>query len=94
MCQMVVQTNTKTFTTFKQWCFHEFDFGVLCEWIFFATSHGKSPCDGLGGTTKRLTTRASLQRTIDNQITCAEEMFNFCADEIEGISFHLSPRMK
>ena len=28
----------------------------------FATSHGKGPCDGIGGTVKRLATRASLQR--------------------------------
>ena len=34
---------------FQTVCHHEEDFGVPCEWIFFATSHGKSPCDGLGG---------------------------------------------
>ena len=38
------------------------------EWHFFATSHGKSPCDGIGGTTKRLAARASLQSAADNQI--------------------------
>ena len=73
---------------FQMVCYHENDFSVPCEWIFFATSHGKSPCDGLGGTAKRLTTRASLQRTIDNQITCAQEMFDFCVNEIKGISFY------
>ena len=54
-------------------------------WPFFATSHGKSPCDGLGGTIKRLTARASLQRPKDNQILSAEEMFKFCEAEIDGI---------
>jgi hypothetical protein len=29
------------------------DFGVDIEWHFFATSHGKSVCDGIGGTIKR-----------------------------------------
>ena len=58
-----------------------------CEWNFFATSHGKSPCDGIGGTVKRLTTRASLQRPISNQILTAEKMFDFCKTEIEGIEF-------
>jgi hypothetical protein len=31
-------------------------FGVLAEWHFFATSHGKRACDDLGGTRKRLAT--------------------------------------
>ena len=35
---------------------------------FLATSHGKGPCDGIGGTVKRLATKASLQRTLDCQI--------------------------
>ena len=73
---------------FQTVCHHdEVDFHVPCEWVFFATSHGKSPCDGLGGTTKRLTTRASLQRPIENQITSAKEMYEFCVSEIKGIVF-------
>lgn len=43
---------------------HQRDFGVPAEWHFFATAHGKGPSDGLGGTLKRLATRASLQGTI------------------------------
>ena len=31
---------------------HEEDFRVPCEWVFFTTSHAKSPFDGLGGITK------------------------------------------
>ena len=38
------------------------DFEVKCEWHFFATSHGKSACDGIGGVVKRITAKASLQR--------------------------------
>ncbi|KAG1714604.1 Endochitinase [Nymphon striatum] len=34
----------------------------------FATSHGKSPCDGIGGTVKRLTAQASLKRTVTGHI--------------------------
>lgn len=41
-------------------CSHEKDFnGIKAEWHFFATSHGKSPCDGIGGTVKRLVSKAS-----------------------------------
>ena len=78
----------KNVYNFQTICFHESDFGIPCEWIFFATSHGKSPCDGLGGTTKRLTTSASLQHTIDNRIMCAKEMFMFCSSEITGINYY------
>ena len=67
-------------------CLHSNDFSVSCTWSFFATSHGKSPCDGLGGTIKRLAARASLQRPIDNQILSAIEMFKFCEKEIDGIT--------
>jgi len=32
--------------------FHKSDFGLDATWSFFATSHGKSPCDGIGGVVK------------------------------------------
>ena len=59
---------------FVNLCHHFDDFSMHCEWNFFATSHGKSPCDGIGGTVKRLTTRASLQRPISNQILTAAKL--------------------
>ena len=43
---------------------HENNFGVPAEWHFLATSHGKGPYDGIGGTIKRLAARARLQRTL------------------------------
>ena len=33
---------------------------------FFATSHGKNACDGVGGTIKRLAAHASLQCRSDS----------------------------
>jgi hypothetical protein len=41
---------------------HIEEFGVPAEWHFFVTSHGKSACDGVGVTLKRLAAKASLQR--------------------------------
>ena len=38
------------------------------EWIFFATSHGKSPCDGVGGFVKRYVAKRSLQKLLHDQI--------------------------
>ena len=55
-------------------CHHEDDFGLAAEWNFFATSHGKSACDGIGGTVKRLVTRASLQRPYNDQILTSDAM--------------------
>jgi hypothetical protein len=68
-------------------CHHKQDFGVNCTWSFFATSHGKSPCDGIGGTVERLTANASLYRTSKNQILTTPAMLEFCENEIKGIHF-------
>lgn len=53
----------KNYKNFANIDYHEDDFGIPAEWHFFATSHGKSPCDGVGGTVKRIAARASLQAT-------------------------------
>ena len=58
----------KNYENFANLIFHVQDFGITAEWNFFATSHRKNSCDGVGGTVKRLATRASLQRPLDNQI--------------------------
>lgn len=50
--------------------------GFEAEWHFFATYHGKSPCDALGGTIKRMATRASL-RNVKDQILSAKDLFEF-----------------
>jgi hypothetical protein len=75
----------KNYTNFINLCLHEKDFNVKCDWSFFATSHGKSPCDGLGGTLKQLTARASLQRTHSPPILTAKQVFEYCKEEIKGI---------
>ena len=54
------------------------DFGLECEWHFFATSHRKGSCDGIGGTVKRSVAKASLHSVYQQQILTAEEMFDYC----------------
>ena len=49
----------KNFNYFANLCHHEVDLGTKAEWHFFATSHGKGPCDGVGGTIKRAAAHAS-----------------------------------
>ncbi len=56
----------KNYKNFLNLTFHKEDFGIDADWTFFASSHGKSPCDGIGGTVKRLVARASLQRPVSD----------------------------
>ena len=42
----------KNYKTFINLCHHQQDFNMDAEWIFFATTHGKSPCDGVVGLLK------------------------------------------
>ena len=78
----------RNYKNFLNFCFHHYYFLLSADWTFFATSHGKSPCDGIGGTVKRLTARASLQRPINDQILGLDSMSSFCSSNIKSISFH------
>jgi hypothetical protein len=40
---------------------HTAFYGLSCRWNYFQVGHGKGPCDGLGGTTKRLADQAVRQ---------------------------------
>ena len=58
----------KNYKNFLNLCYHKDEFGLNAIWSFFATSHGKSPCDGIGGTVKRQIARASLHKPLNDQI--------------------------
>ena len=87
---MVVQDSTKI-RTISLISHHEDDFGLAAEWYLFVTSHGKSTCDGIGGTVKRLVTKASLQRPYNVQILTSDAIINFCNENIHGIKFFNMP---
>ena len=70
---------------FQNICKHFDEFGLECEWHFFATSHGKSSCDGIGGTVKRSVAKASLQRVFERQILTPEDMFEYCNENFSKI---------
>ena len=59
-------------------CLH----GLDAEWIFFATSHGKSPSDRIGGSLKCHAAKRSLQRPMNNQIIDYQAMLNVCKEEM------------
>ena len=67
---------------------HKADFGVDAEWHFIAISHGKGPCDGLGGTVKRLAARASLQRPYEHQIMTLRQLYEWASDDISTVVFN------
>ena len=58
---------------------------------FFTTSHGKGPCDGVGGTVKRLAAKASVQRCAENRldelILTSTALYTFCKETIANIEF-------
>ena len=53
----------------------------------FAISHTKGPCDSVGGTVKRLASRASLQRSSEKQILSPMALLQFTTENIMGILF-------
>ena len=55
--------------------------------FFFATSHGKAPCDGIGGVVKIYVAKRSLQRPLQNRILNYISMTELCRDEIKEIKF-------
>ena len=72
---------------FVNLCYHKTDFGCQAEWHFYATSHGKGPCDGIGGTVKRLAAKANLQRPYSSQIMTPRQLFDWAVQNIEGVHF-------
>ena len=71
---------------FANLAYHTEDYDIPAEWHFFATSHGKGPCDGIGGTLKRLATRASLQRPVDLQIQTPIQLYEWAKENLSGIT--------
>jgi len=78
--------------SFHNLCEHEKDFGIKASWSFFATSHGKSPCDGIGGTVKRSTAMESLQQPLENQILNIKYMVAYCSKTLTNITFQILPK--
>ena len=56
-------------------------------WSFCATSHGKSPCNGIDGVVKRKIANASFRQPQNNQILTTKDAFLYCRENITGITF-------
>src|SRR5258705_4013720 len=57
------------------------------EFFRYIPSHGKGPCDGIGGTVKRMTVKASLQRPTRSQIVTPKDMYDYCRTSLTSIQF-------
>lgn len=58
---------------------HYQDFGIVAEWHFFATSHGKNPCEKIGGYLRRFALQA-------NELCSFEEINEWAMNSGLGIS--------
>jgi hypothetical protein len=67
---------------------HNEDFGVPAEWHFFATSHGKSSCDGVVGTLHRLAEKVNLQRPYNDQIMTPHQLYEWAQSSILNLNFY------
>ena len=66
--------------------FHERDFGIPAEWHFYATSHGKGACDGVGGMVKHTVMLHCLRVTKPGeQITTARALYKWVKHNIKGV---------
>ena len=78
----------KNFKSLINLMYQEHDFNLKAEHHFFATSHGKSPCDGIGGTIKREAANASLRAAVTNQILTPEKLFLWAKENINGVTIY------
>ena len=74
----------KNKSNFLNLLLHKKDFSVEAEWHFFATSHGKGACDGIGGCVKRNAYRACLQ---DNTIVTVPKLYEWARSFFKKIDF-------
>lgn len=71
---------------------HKEDFGIPAEHHFFATFHGKGPCDGLGDALKRGAARASLQRPATRQILSHQALFEWATENMPDTKIYISKK--
>jgi len=63
---------------------HKNDFGLSATWHFFATAHGKGPCDAYGGTSKRLARLASER---GHTIITAVQLYVWLSKNVQNIEY-------
>ena len=62
---------------------HESMFQLRADWLFFEAGHGKGPCDGVGGVSKRRADEAIKRKQVVG-IDCAEDYFMWAQGDISS----------
>ena len=65
---------------------HEETFGAKAVWNYFEAGHGKGPCDGIGGTSKRLADEAVKEEKVS--IQDAPDFMKWAEENQLGIKHH------
>ena len=78
--------NIRIKKNFIKLCHHQQDSNMDAEWIFFATSYGKSPYDDVGGFVKRYVAKHN-QMTLHGQILSYQSILDLCVRETPSITF-------
>ena len=73
---------------FAKLAYNAEDFNIPAELHFVATSHVtvKGPCDGIGGTLKRLASGVSLQQPVDFQIQNPSQLYEWAKQNLPRIT--------
>jgi hypothetical protein len=82
----------KNYKNFANLVSHQQDFSLDAEWHFFATSHGKNACDGVGGTVKREASKASLKSITKGHILTPMQLYEWGNDHLENVKFFYIPK--
>ena len=70
---------------------HKSLYGMEARWNYFESGHGKGPCDGLGGTTKRMADEAIRQGNA--VIQDPKEFYSWAVTStMKGVTFQFVPK--
>ena len=77
----------KNYKNFINLSYHLEDFGFIAIWIFFASCHGKSNCDGIGAATKRKLRNQSLTVGPHDAILSSQSAYSFLVSAMPSVRF-------
>ena len=58
-------------------------FHITADWLYFEAGHGKGPCDGVDGVSKKRAEQAIKEKQ-DTIIDCAEDYFKWTQEDISS----------
>lgn len=80
----------KNYKNFSHIVCHQENFWCSAEWHFFATSHGKNACDGIGDTIKQEAAKARLQAVTTGHILAPRRLYDWGYGNIQKVKLFIS----